>query len=265
VDKRALKPNKLKLFSKRVKESFKLRKRTNKWRRKNIETIESNIIITCNNGRYFLCIPIKKKIPFFETKENTVALDPGVRTFQTFYSERSAGKIGNGISNYLLGRGKRIDRLQSIIKTEELEKQTKHNLRKRCSLLRTKIKNIINDLHWKTANFLCKTYKNILLPYFNVKGMIEKIPDKVRKISSTTVRNMLTLSHYKFKERLKYMGEVRGNNVIICNEAYTTKTCGSCGNQQEIGGEKIYKCKKCGFELDRDYNGARNIYIKYMG
>jgi transposase len=36
-----------------------------------------------------------------------------------------------------------------------------------------------------------------------------------------------------------------------------------CGNIKEnLGGNKIYECDNCLAIMDRDINGARNIYIK---
>ena len=31
-----------------------------------------------------------------------------------------------------------------------------------------------------------------------------------------------------------------------------------------LGGEKRYLCKVCGFDADRDHNGARNILIRHL-
>lgn len=93
--------------------------------------------------------------------------------------------------------------------------------------MRTKIKNIINDLHWKTCHYLCSNFKTILLPTFDVTKMTRKLPSRIRKINSTTTRNMLTLCHYKFKQRLLYKASATGTNVHLCNESYTTKTCGN--------------------------------------
>ena len=40
---------------------------------------------------------------------------------------------------------------------------------------------------------------------------------------------------FKFKQRLLYKASVTGTNVHLCNESYTTKTCGKCGNLENIG------------------------------
>ena len=74
---------------------------------------------------------------------------------------------------------------------------------------------------------------------------------------------MLALSHYSFKERLLHMATYRGCKVHICDESYTSKTCGCCGNMNDtLGGNKVFVCSKCGISIDRDYNGARNIYLR---
>jgi len=43
---------------------------------------------------WFLCVPQKIETHVAENQGRVVALDPGVRTFQTFYSEFLAGHIG---------------------------------------------------------------------------------------------------------------------------------------------------------------------------
>jgi transposase len=62
--------------------------------------------------------------------------------------------------------------------------------------------------------------------------------------------------------------------MIINTEEYTSKTCGRCGTIgakrrirpegyiNEVGSKDIFTCNKCKLVVDRDVNGARNIYIK---
>ena len=271
VDKNALDLHNLRIFKRRLKHPFKMRNRMKKWVSKN--NCESDFIVKREKNRYYLCLPMKKaskkqpetRLKFQHQPYTRVALDPGVRTFQTFYSDQGiAGKIGDSICEKIIDIGLLQDKLQSKIKKIN-SKRTRYNMKKRCFLLRTKIKNIVNDLHWKTCHYLCSTFKHILLPSFDVSNMIRKdIPERARKIRSKTVRQMLSLSHYAFKEKLKYKAECLGCRVDIVNESFTTKTCPDCGTLKNMGGLKIYQCKECGFELDRDYNGARNIFLKYL-
>lgn len=258
VDKRALKPLTLRIFKRRSKEPFKLRKcQLKKW----VDSISSNVIIKREKNRYYMCIPIPCKKTKIKKPHNAVYIDPGVRTFLTFYSEEGiAGKLGDQTIKYLYSIGKKEDKLKSII-TSIHNKKKRYNLRKRCFLLRTKIKNIVNDLHWKSASWLTLHFSHIFLPSFEVKQMVRR---SGRNINSTTSRNMLSLSHYKFSERIRWLASQRGCEVHEVNESWTTQTCGGCGNIQRMKGKKVYECTKCGFVLDRDYNGARNICLKSM-
>ena len=63
--------------------------------------------------------------------------------------------------------------------------------------------------------------------------------------------------------RLKNKSDEYNCKMVEMNESYTSKTCGSCGKLNDIGGNKIYKCNNCDFTWDRNFNGARNIMIKH--
>ncbi|CAG8449366.1 8827_t:CDS:2 [Cetraspora pellucida] len=111
----------------------------------------------------------------------------------------------------------------------------------------------IDDCHMKLAKFLCDNYNTILLPKFETQEMVKRIK---RKIRNKTARMMITWSHYRFRRFLEHkISEYPGRLLILCNEHYTSKTCGNCGYiKRNFGGSKIYKCDECGFVIDRDYN-----------
>jgi len=246
-----------------MKKKLRLRSKMKKWWVKNINKIECDFVLMRELDRYYLCLPMTKEQKVCVPKYNTVSLDPGVRTFQTFYSPDGIyGKIGDGKINDIEKLHNRIDEINQT-KSITIEKRKRRNLNKRCRKLRIKIRNIVKDLHFKTATYLCENYKNILLPSFNVKQMINK---NNRKISKRTVRNMISLSHYKFKEILKYKASCyKDRNVFICDESYTSKTCGKCGYLKDnLGGSKIYECNNCKSVMDRDVNGARNVLLRIL-
>ena len=53
--------------------------------------------------------------------------------------------------------------------------------------------------HYKGIQYLSNTFKNIILPPFEISKMISKLN---RNITRKTAREMLSLGHYEFKTRL---------------------------------------------------------------
>ena len=91
------------------------------------------------------------------------------------------------------------------------------------------------------------------------------MPTRYRKINNNTVRTMLMLSHYSFKQKLQHKCNEYNKKLIICTEEYTSKTCGRCGELNDtLGSSKTFKCPSCKLIIDRDINGSRNILIKYL-
>ena len=262
IEKSALNITKLRVFSQRLKKKLRLRKRD---ARKLQEGVGGTI--TClktKPNKWYLCIPRKKTIgnePIYTNAAyKSVFLDPGVRTFQTFYSpDGLCGKIGDQYCNdYIKPITDRIDHFESIRSTTNNAKTRKH-LRDRLFKLRGKARNLIQDLHWKTCKFLCDGFDTIILPMFKTSEMVEKCPGRV--ISKKTVRQMLELSHCDFRNKLIYYAKSKLRKLVLVTEEYTTKTCGQCGTEHNVGSAKVFSCS-CGYEMDRDIHGARNICIK---
>ena len=259
VNKKALKE--FCIFRRRLKKKSKLKIRK-RYKCYNNYTPKHDFIILKEGYKYYIIIPKERKTIFQKAKYDCASLDPGVRTFQTYYSPNGiCGKIGNNIQNVINKLSEKVDKLKSLI-TKQVKKRTKYNMKRRCSVLITKAKNIVKDLHWQACSFLVKNFQNIVIPHLKSKDMSNKTN---RKISKKTTRNMLGLSHFKFLEKLKFKCLEYQRNLIITSEEYTSKTCGNCGTiNNKLGGSKVFKCDKCKVVIDRDMNGARNILIKYL-
>jgi putative transposase len=122
-----------------------------------------------------------------------------------------------------------------------------------------KIKNLIDNLHFKTIKYLTDNYKTIIIPIFESQEIV-----KINK-SKTFRSTLLSLQHFTFRQRLLDKSKISKCDVIVCTEEYTSKTCGNCGNiKNNLGSKEIYNCDKCGISIDRDINGARNILIKQL-
>ncbi|MFM6454613.1 MAG: zinc ribbon domain-containing protein, partial [Planktothrix sp.] len=76
---------------------------------------------------------------------------------------------------------------------------------------------------------------------------------------------MLTLSHYEFKQFLKWKAWENNKVVIDCNEAYTSKTVSWTGEIiKNLGGAKTIKSNSTPLKMDRDLNGARGIFLRAL-
>jgi putative transposase len=234
---------------------------------KPMELEESVRFVRDRLNKYYLVVskqvvPHPKREAEKPVKESFVALDPGVRTFQTTYDLN--GQItewGKGDMKQIFRQCLHVDKIQAAW---QKKKGAKKRSTKRAMLRATdRIRNRVKEVHRKMAKWLCESYEVILIPPFESSRMANRAK---RKINSKTARQMLTWSHYTFKEMLKNKAELyTGVRVIECNEAYTSKTCGQCGRiHTKLGGSKIYKCKGCGYEADRDMNAARNIMLRYL-
>ena len=220
------------------------------------EVKDSQLIL--ENGRYFLCVPyIEKKKPR-EPSGRIVALDPGVRDFLTFFSEDSFGWLGSQCINRIQRLCQHCDNLLSRATHEK--RPLRRALRKAANRIQVKIRNLIDELHKKIAHFLVTNFDIILLPTFQTKQMTKR---GARKLRSKSVRQMLTLSHHRFKMFLKQKSlEYGGVQVIDVCEAYTSKTVSWTGEiVANLGGSKVIKSSE-GHRMDRDLNGARGIFIK---
>jgi putative transposase len=225
------------------------------------EPLPENILdsrLVFQNGQYFICINYStNKSNVNNCNNRVVSLDPGVRTFQTFFSENSCGKIGLYSINKIQRLCYYLDDL--VGRTSKTKGKKKRRMKKAIANMRVKIKNLISELHNKTIKFLFDNFDIVLLPTFETSNMVKR---GKRKIRSKTARQMLTLSHYRFKERIINKAKELNKIVIIVNEVYTSKTVSWSGEIKNIGSSKIIKSQ--GVIMDRDYNGARGIMLRAL-
>jgi putative transposase len=223
-------------------------------------------VIKTQLGHYFVCLPRvvepKSESQAPTAHHATVALDPGVRTFQTCYdADGNVFEWGAGDMDRLFQLCYAADRLQGRFSSS---KGTKRKRRKRAWLrLLERIRHKVDEIHKKLATWLCENYRVVLLPVFETQRMVRR---RNRKLGSKTARGMCAWSHFRFRQRLKQKAELYPWCTIVeCDEAYTSKTCGGCGRLHgSLGSNKTFRCPSCFYEADRDASASRNILLRYL-
>jgi putative transposase len=205
------------------------------------------------NNRFTLLVPTKIKQQQLNQKYEAIGLDPGIRTFMTGYSKKHTLEIGNNLTETIK---KELNAIDSINKSKLSEKKKRIAEHKRYY----KISNLIDDLHWKTIKRLTSKYHTILIGNMSTKGIVGN-KNKIQ-LTDMTKRIALIMKLYVFRERLKYKCSIKGCNYCLIDEHFTSQTCTFCGNtKKDLGSQKIYDCKRCKTKIERDVNGARNIYM----
>lgn len=215
-------------------------------------TIEYDCRLQIKNNKWYLSVPIKTVVKSKEDRYEWCSIDPGVRTFQTVYSEDCVLEIE--VRKEILKKlQQKLDNFKSL-RDRKIISRCHYKRRER--KLYNRLDNLIDDLQHKTCSILTNTYNHIILPCFESQKMTKG--NKIRGMN----RNMLQLKHYLFKERLKSKCEIMSSTIDICSEEYTSQTCGLCGGITKVEGASVFKCQYCGVTIGRDINGARNIGIK---
>lgn len=226
-------------------------------------TKESRLCYNARTGIFVLRVPYDKNTFEVINKSHTASLDPGIRTFQTVYSpEGNCYEICSEKSNAQIYQLlKRIDRKKPNNETNPRTIADATH-RKYTLKLREKLRNKITDMHYKTCNFLCRSFDKIIIGNMSTKSILSK----TNNLSKYTKKCCLAQSHYLFKQRLTHKAEEYGTKFEIVDESYTSKTCGSCGEiKPDLAGNKVFKCSYCSYVADRDISAARNILIKHLG
>ncbi|KAK9315023.1 hypothetical protein V1524DRAFT_120267 [Lipomyces starkeyi] len=65
-----------------------------------------------------------------------------------------------------------MDALQTRRSVKGLEYRTKRRMKRAAAIIRRRIRNLVNDLHCRTAKFLCSSYNLALLPKFETQQMV---------------------------------------------------------------------------------------------
>jgi IS605 OrfB family transposase len=223
----------------------------------NKNNIKYNIKCDCklhynkDTKKFILLIPQEVK-SILCNSDKYISIDPGLRTFLNCKTNNSYIEIGKNVRDNL-------EKL--ILKSDKLMKIKKNKIKNRyLKIIRTKIKNRINDMHWKIINYLTNTYKTIIIGKWSTKSIISKNDSFFDSVNKRVIQN---LSFYSFLEKLKYKCMIKNIDLKIVEEYYTSKVCSVCGNiKNNLKGDKIYKCLKCKTIMNRDYNGCRNIFLK---
>jgi IS605 OrfB family transposase len=149
-----------------------------------------------------------------------------------------------------------LKRIDNINNAKNLTKQQKRKKERKYYL---KLKNKMDEIHWKTIRYIISNYKYVIIGDLSMKDASNK---KTSSLSKENKRIGLMIKFSEFRKRLEYKCLINNIKIEIIDEAYTSKVCSTCGHcKKELKGEKEYNCIPCNKKRDRDFNSATNMIL----
>ena len=138
--------------------------------------------------------------------------------------------------------------------TKKLSKEQSNNYYKNKNKLNKEIRKRTNrktDVKNKIVHYITSNYNIIITQNDNISSW-KKLFGK--RIESTCIGGIM--------EALKIKDKNKALTLILLDRYMpTTKECSNCHNKYNIKlDDRIYKCPKCGFKIDRDYNSTLDMY-----
>jgi len=85
------------------------------------------------------------------------------------------------------------------------------------------------------------------------------------KISTKVMSKLQRWVYSRFYTRLRQHLEVCGVHCQEVDPAYTSQTCNKCGDvHRENRNRELFKCTRCGYAADADYNASLNILNRFL-
>jgi putative transposase len=191
--------------------------------------------------------------PVGNNNNEAIGIDLGIKDFAV---------CSNGMIVQNINKSEKVRNIEKKLKRRQRERsrrvkkgknRTKTN--KQARLLYRKLHNIReNHINQAIADAVKAKPQAIAVENLNIKGLL---------LNGKLSRSISQQLWGKFLVKLEYKCESNNIRLIKADRTYaSTQICSSCGNQLK-GEEKLtlkdrlYKCKICGLELDRDFNASK--------
>jgi hypothetical protein len=225
--------------------------------------------------------------------QKTVAfLDPGSRTGNTAYMPgqvKNSHKPGpSKVVEYLAGDGGATKLFDVCLKVDKLvtrsralkpptgngaasmllspyEARLYHDLKTGEHRLRKKAYDLTRDGHIRMTADLFSKVDTVVVPVFDTHSMARRplsATDPRRRINNKTVRQLFSLRHGAFRDRLRHAARAMGKEVSFPGEQYTTVCCPRCLHVNAKFSGTVFNCAVCRYSAPRDMKSGLTYAIK---
>lgn len=218
-----------------------------------------SVYISKNQEGWFASFYVEKSIASFVDNGKILAADMGIKQFMVSRSNEGKVFMSGSISKMTKFYDKKIDKIRS-----KRDRTCKNS--NRYAKLSKAWRRLSNKKTEKVRDFLHKLSHRLTTKFVENTIVVGDLsPGKWKKSENKKLNRSVQNNWFvsRFYSMLTYKSLLYGKRFVKINEAYTSKTCSSCGVVHEMPlWRRIMKCG-CGYEEDRDINSAINILKRF--
>lgn len=199
------------------------------------------------SGKWFVSFALDgvEPTPLPPTDE-AVGIDLGITTLAAL----STGEFVKGPRAFRSAQAK-LRRAQRKLSRRKRGSHRRENARREVAMVHEHIREIRRDHRHKTARALVERFDLIAVENLNVAGLAKGWLSK----------DVHDQGWGEFVACLRDKAEDAGREVVLVDPRYTSQACSGCGQiAPKSLAERVHACR-CGLELDRDVNAARNVLL----
>lgn len=215
--------------------------------------LEGNRIVTATviktkTNKYYVSITVEKSIKLLVKNKNDVGIDLGIKNLavtsngEVFDNKHFHKKVESKLKYLQRQASKKVKGSKNFTKAyQKVLKQYEY------------ITNCRKDYLHKISTQLIRENQTIYIEDLNTSGLLKN------KRLYASIKEMAWKS---FISMLEYKAKWYGRDLIKIDRFYpSSKTCNHCGyiKQDLTLKDRVWICPRCGKEIDRDYNAAKNI------
>ena len=224
--------------------------------KKEVNKYYASLTYVLNRSSYLSTLNYK-----VEDNQKAIGIDLGITNFLTTSSglnieaTRPLQKMENRLKKMYRSLDRKVHprfKGDPTLKSNNYIKQTF-----KIASLHKRIKETRNDYLNKVASFLTRNFSAICMENLDIKEMQQK--KGIAKAEND-------LAFFELKKKIKFKSDLFKHTFVLADRFYpSSKRCVKCGSIKEDLSlkDRIYRCPNCGFEIDRDFNAACNLF-KYM-
>jgi putative transposase len=194
------------------------------------------------------CVDVERNIKH-EYTGKIIGIDLGL---EFFYTDSDGQSVANPL--VLRKSEKRLKRLQRRVSQRKKGSANRRKAINRMARQHLKVSRQRKDHAVKTAGALVAS--NDLIAYENLQ-----VPNMVK--NHKLAKSISDASWSMFTEWVEYFAKLHKIVTVAVPPQYTSTDCSGCGERvQKTLSQRTHQCLKCGTNLHRDHNAAKNILVK---